>query len=117
MNNINKLKNEFPELLKNTLLNIKDGWIELTRNMLLIIKTQCDSNDLEIFEIKEKMGRASVIFKNGNEEISNFIFLYEEQSSTVCEICGKKGFLWKQDRGLFYTACKEHKLENSTLSI
>lgn len=111
-----KLK-ELP-LYNDIIFEIQDGWFQLVYDLGKKIINYCDEKEIEypnIFQIKEKFGQLR--FYNSytltHKEIENIVIEFEEMSSNICEICGKKAKTLVLSNGLFKTLCPEHSPEGS----
>lgn len=70
------------------------GWHPLIFEMMDEIQDIVDRDnldDFEITEIKEKYGKLRVYTTHYIEEIATIIRKYEDRSSRICELCGKRG--------------------------
>lgn len=90
--------------------SVDDGWLDLIKELIeKLIKIGWNK---EICQCKEKFSRLCFYINNGTNDVHDLIKVYEEKSSTICEICGKIGKL-KDDcgrnGGMWYkTLCDKH---------
>lgn len=83
-----------------------EGWYELLQKLIDDI-TKCDTNKVtRIFQIKEKLGGLRFYVNSATDEIYNLIEKVEEDSYTICEICGAPGKL--RTDGYHQTLCDKH---------
>ena len=94
---------------------IENGWLPLLDAMCQEISKIIKANELEyknlefpfeFVQIKEKYGRLVCYPSFANEAIWDIIDKYEEESITICEICGMKGKL--RDLPWVMTLCDKH---------
>lgn len=120
-----KLFNDFPsffrdrETLKSSLMGFGfdcgDGWFDLIYQLCvdiqkLLEKTPELKKDFIVIQVKEKFAGLRFYIGSATNEIFERIHKAEEDSYTICEICGKPGvprwdLLWKQ------TLCDNHYQE------
>lgn len=92
-----------------------DGWLPLIESMCqeidILIESRYPSfktceEPFEFSQIKEKYGRLVCYPSFANYKIFDIIDKYEEESITVCEICGMKGEI--RDLPWVQTLCNKH---------
>lgn len=102
-----------------------DGWFQLIWNLCedlekmdqenfdklpeeVKAKSLLEQNEIRLCvdQVKEKFGSLRFYISSGTEEMYDRINKAEEDSTTICETCGKPGKLRRE--GWFYTACDDH---------
>ena len=92
---------------------IEDGWLPLLDSMCEEISKIIKANDseyknleypFEFTQIKEKYGRLVCYATFLGTGIDETIFKYEEESLSVCELCGMKGEM-RDMNGWYQTLC------------
>ena len=68
---------------------VGEGWRSLVEKLVNDI-AKIDPK-VEVTQVKEKFGTLRFYISGGNDEVDNLIEKAERKSSTICEICGKKG--------------------------
>jgi hypothetical protein len=83
------------------------GWHHLVHPLL----EQCKAEGVEVLQVKEKFGTLR-FYTAGNlsGSLRRMIDEAENQSSKVCEVCGKEGQL-RSDLSWLKTLCQEHYKE------
>lgn len=103
--NTEKLYSEFPELYRGKKRPISessmsygfaygDGWFDLIYKLSKEIVEYCQSNNIEIPEVrqvKEKLGTLKFYLNIRDQYICNIFEEVEIISAKTCEICGKDG--------------------------
>lgn len=92
-----KLFEDYPDLFKRKLLthgfDCQDGWFILLDELADRIRQyrdQCsESEELEIIQIKQKMGALRIFIRGGNEIIQKLIKEAEDKSKLICELDGE----------------------------
>lgn len=92
-----------------------DGWFVLIWRLLEEIEehyrqNNANINKLSIDDIKEKYGGLRVYTSNVLPGVDEIIQRYEDESETICEICGGTGWLHEQGEWL-KTLCANCALE------
>jgi hypothetical protein len=77
------------------------GWARLIEEIYAFIPDY-----LYIFQVKEKWGKLCFYTGTATDEVSDFISRKEQESLTICEICGKPGY--PRRGGWITTLCDEH---------
>jgi len=121
--NTQKLFKEFPEFFKHS-ENIQeslmafgfeysDGWFDLTYKLCKDIRDWFIKHrgkipeEFYLTQCKEKFGGLRFYISCAPKEIHDMIHKAEEESYTICEICGKPGKL-RDDLGWWLTLCNKH---------
>jgi hypothetical protein len=91
-------------------LQIRSGWYELLKKLLIELKQA--GWDKRVSCIKEKYAELR-FHTDGFDEIIN---RYTEDSKTVCETCGERGKI-RNPNGWDYGACRKHYIETRTSVI
>ena len=88
-----------------------NGWYDLIDNLCADLQAHCDKNNvtIEVCQVKEKYGGLRFYVMGGDDHCDELINKAEQQSYNICEICGEKGELNKEDRWLMVRCdkCKE----------
>jgi len=85
--------------------SVDDGWLPLIKKLIEdLIEVGWNK---QITQIKEKFGGLRFYISGGNDEIYKLISKAEEESYTICEVCGKLGK--PNNEGWIKTTCEEHK--------
>jgi len=114
--NTEKLLKDFPSLYKQYYwdkqdtcmvwgFEFSDGWFDLIYN--LSKRLMEDNPECEVSQAKEKFGGMRIYLDHANEEGFKHTQDAERMSFNICEICGKKGQLYKD--GWMMVRCEEHK--------
>lgn len=110
---------EVDPTLKNNLmafgLDCGEGWHPLIKELLdrlqsLVNSVSPDLNNFRIVQIKEKWGTLRIYTNFSTYEIENIIDEYEQKALTICEMCGKPGYL-REDLAWIQTLCDFHYKE------
>lgn len=95
-------------------LDCGEGWHPLIKELLDKLEAYTILfplwKHLRILQIKEKWGSLNVYTNFLTNEIVALIDEYEQKSLTICEICGKTGFL-REDLSWIQTLCDDHYKE------
>lgn len=94
-------------------IECEDGWLPIIKYMCEeiqdVINTKfpdfktCEE-PFEFTQIKEKYGRLVCYTSFSNYEILDIVDRYEEESRSVCELCGRKGEM-RDMNGWYQTLC------------
>ena len=117
-----KLCQDFPNLFKNRYASLtetcmcwgfecEDGWFDLIYNLCVNIQNyiiESKFENIEVLQVKEKYGNLRFYISSGDEYIFNLINQAENESKTICEICGKKGKIIEKN-GWYKCRCEECK--------
>jgi hypothetical protein len=79
------------------------GW----NSLILPLVERCRQEDVEILQIKEKLGGLRFYVGFGQDSLHKAIAEAEKKSYEICEVCGKEGKLRKYNSWLS-TRCEEH---------
>jgi len=119
--NSRRLQSDFPQLYRLLMLDplrqagltpaalwgfeCGDGWMHLIHRLSQAISTHIESVGLDIVatQVKEKFGTLRFYVDGGDEEVFRLIDAAEEESATICELCGAPGTL--STNGWFSTRC------------
>lgn len=82
-----------------------NGWLPLTKR--LIEDCIAAGWDKKICQAKEKFGGLRFYIASGSTEIYNLISKAEEESYTICEVCGEEGE--PNNSGWIRTTCEKHR--------
>jgi transcription elongation factor Elf1 len=107
----------------------KDGWTDLVYQLGKDITELCESANCElpmIQQVKEKLGTLRFYYDDSKNEYPKIIrkcmrilvSKAENESASICEICGKKGQLRAKminKYSLWITTCEEHKEDSLTV--
>lgn len=118
--NSKRLQSDFPQLYRSqkfdplrhethTLIAIwgfecGDGWMDLIYRLSRAISTHVESTGLDVVatQVKEKFGELRFYVNRGDEEVFRLIDAAEQESATICELCGAPGTLvtkgWRSTR-------------------
>lgn len=67
-----------------------DGWFDLLWKLCLVIEKNMP-RQFTVAQIKEKFGTLRFYTYGGNDTVDELVALAEEDSSVICEDCGKPG--------------------------
>lgn len=84
------------------------GWLPLLERLHIALSDV--DPDYQVIQLKEKFGQLRVYlgYQDGiNEQLYNIVTDFEDESSTVCELCGAEGRL-VNPRGWYFTRCEAH---------
>lgn len=120
-----KFKIKQINLYKNVNFECRKGWYELLYDLGCKITSYCKHNNIslpKILQIKEKFGTLSFYVDMNNPTITDehngvirkWITNAEENSSTICEKCGREGKLINTN-GILSISCNEHMNEHSKI--
>jgi len=84
---------------------VGDGWAELVDRQFVDLRTL--GWDGRLIQIKEKYGTLCVYLAGSTMEMEDRILAAEEESATICEICGATGRLL-EERPWMKTRCDRH---------
>ena len=94
--------------------DVGPGWVSLVdRTMKKLSNMAGPENPILIFQVKEKFGVLTIYasFKTENKvlqpSLDKIIREAREESQTICEYCGKPGFLRDSSKGPLLTVCDE----------
>lgn len=91
-------------------IQCEDGWFSLLDKLCYDIELCLDDDEEFIVnQIKQKWGGLRFYYdtdSKSSDKIDSLVSLAEEQSFTICEICGKSGET-VQTKGM-WTLCPEH---------
>jgi len=119
-----KLMNDFPKLFnyrgKGSFVYFEcwGGWYDLIRELCekiypLLKDDIEDDREMYAVQVKQKYGSLRFYMSHATDEIFDIIEEYEKKSTTICEDCGKPGYL--NNKGWISTLCEEHhKSQNSS---
>lgn len=103
--------NEYSTLLRGFGFECGDGWYDLIRKFAKKCKEHNMVNPehpIVALIVKEKFGGLRIQgLSNMTEELFDVLRNIEEESYSVCEVCGKPGKLTTD--GWWKTRCEEHK--------
>jgi hypothetical protein len=94
------LVKEFPLLYEDSSIECGDGWFYLIRDLSkklypLIEKARMTSNEFDIYptvsQVKEKYGTLRFYMYSSTDEMNDLIYIAEDQSPYICELCGEAG--------------------------
>lgn len=84
---------------------VDSGWYMLIKDLINdLIKLGWDKN---VIQVKEKFGGLRFYIDEGSDEIYKRIRQSENDSYTICEICGQTGKI-RNDIGWVLTLCDNH---------
>ena len=92
----------------------ENGWYWLIDQLCDCIQSYIDANkhlkipQVEATQVKEKFGTLNFYKFGGDETINGMIWLAENQSASICEICGSTDNV-TQSKGWIYTRCSKCK--------
>lgn len=83
-----------------------DGWMDLIYRLSQAISTHIESIGLDIVatQVKEKFGTLRLYVDGGDEKVFWLIDAAEQESATICEVCGAPGTL--VTKGWHSTRCE-----------
>jgi len=94
-----------------------DGWEPLIRKLseklekMILEVPEADRGSFCAAQVKQKFGTLRFYMDSETDEMSKAIQEAEEESATICEVCGKPGE--SRNRGSWlYTSCQQHKMED-----
>jgi hypothetical protein len=103
-------------IYKQVSFEFNDGWTNMIYTLgknIELYSTLHNIPLIEVKQIKEKFSSLRFYYIGSDDEyIRALVRQAEEQSETICEICGNSGQSFVQD-GRWYTACEEHRLPDS----
>ncbi len=89
------------------------GWFDLIWKLCedidVIVKREGWKN-FSVDQIKEKFAGLRFYVNGANKEVVDLIQKAEEESFTICEVCGKPGVVTVK-RGYYQTLCVKHRKE------
>jgi len=90
------------------------GWYPLIKDLITdLIELGWDK---QTCQVKEKFGGLRFYINDGSDKIYERITLAESQSYKICEVCGEKGGL-RKNNGWYTTLCDEHYNEKYKTDI
>jgi hypothetical protein len=111
LENSQRLQSDFPQLYRSqrldplrqdslTLITLwgfecGDGWMDRIYRLSQAISLHAESFGLDIVatQVKEKFGTLRFYVDGGDEEVFRLIDAAEQESATICEVCGAPGTL------------------------
>lgn len=109
------LCNDFPLLFKEGFyFECGNGWYELIRELcqklyLLIENVEFEPHNFpNAYQVKEKYGGLKFYMSTATEEMIKLIEEAAKESTTICEMCGDEGELFKH-KSWYSTLCDEHR--------
>ena len=107
------LREQFPSLVgEHFEVWISEGWLTLaTETLQLLLQEQANTPALRVDQIKQKWGTLEINGEDFSERANAIVRKAEENSKTVCEICGKPGGPIRRRKGMPYVVgvrCDEH---------
>lgn len=104
------LAREFPFMTR-VEIDCGDGWYhllrELCREIAAVYEAAGSPVDIKVKQVKEKYGMLRFYYCPQIPQIDEIVDRYEEQSSCVCDVCGRPGCL-HTDLRWHQTLCEEH---------
>lgn len=84
-----------PTLIDPWGLECGDGWMDLIYRLSQAVSMHAKSMGLDIVatQVKEKFGTLRFYVDGGDEEVFLLIDAAEQESATICEVCGAPGAL------------------------
>jgi hypothetical protein len=109
------LQERYSNLLQIDNIDCEIGWFDLIDKTLSeILMICCDTGEeVKFITIKEKFGGLRMFYKTSSEDenflqkIDDCIYNAENESYTVCEVCGEEGKVREGNR--IMTRCNDHK--------
>ena len=115
-----KLVKKYPKIFKDRNADMKetamcwgfdhdDGWFWLIDNLCESIQGYIDRNDVPqvvATQVKEKFGSLRFYYEGGNDLIDGMVWLVEDMSYNICEICGSTKNVGVTS-GWIKTVCKD----------
>lgn len=90
-----------------------NGWYRLLYQTCLKIeealKDDPNKDNFHFNQVKEKFGTLRIYWSCGNKTVSNIIDDAEDQSGTICEVCGSTDEVETEGPGWLTTHCKDCK--------
>ena len=89
-----------------------DGWFDLIDTLCATIQGYIDNNpsknipQVTVDQVKEKFGTLRFYTTGGDNMTRGMIWMAENMSGRVCEVCGKPGKI--RSGGWVQTRCDEH---------
>jgi hypothetical protein len=93
----------------------EDGWFNLIRSLceelepLVAEVERTTKKQFKVIEVKQKFGSLRFYVDNANDAIRECIEVAQQQSSGICELCGRAGRLRQGD--WLRVQCDEHAEE------
>jgi hypothetical protein len=85
-----------------------EGWYPLIQKLIEdLIKLGWDK---QVTQVKEKFGGLRFYINEGSNEVHDRITKAEQESYTICEMCGTSGEI-RKDTGWYRTLCEAHHTE------
>lgn len=123
-----RLFTEFPDLFRGRHLPItqnlmgfgfecEDGWYDLIRQLAADITAHAEEAGLKplAMQVKQELGALRFSVDKADAHVYALCAAAEQQSSTICERCGKPGQLRYHRRQLL-ACCDEHALPGSWIA-
>lgn len=87
-----------------------DGWFNIIKTAcdLISSRTNADTADFLLTQIKEKYGTLRIYYAGGDEYIAGIVDMAEAISAHTCEICGAPGK--SNGGGWLTTRCETHNV-------
>ncbi|TPG50759.1 hypothetical protein EAH75_04835 [Rhodanobacter glycinis] len=95
MQRLDPVRQDSPTLIALWGFECGDGWTDLIHRLSQAISTHIESIGLDIVatQVKEKFGTLRFYVDGGDEEVFRLIDAAEQESATICELCGAPGAL------------------------
>jgi hypothetical protein len=92
---LDPLRQDIPTLMALWGFECGDGWTDLIYRLSRAISTHIEFIGLGIVatQVKEKFGTLRFYVDGGDEEVFRLIDAAEQESATICELCGAPGTL------------------------
>lgn len=85
-----------------------EGWYPLIQKLIEdLIQLGWDKH---VTQVKEKFGGLRFYINEGSNEVHDRITKAEQESYTICEMCGAPGEI-RRDLGWYRTLCEAHHIE------
>jgi hypothetical protein len=105
-----KNKDIFPVGSKETIINVRDGWLIHIDSMLSSLQSVAKERyieELNVLDISQKHGTLSVRLSVHSDYLQEVITSTSSLCFNTCEICGQDGEL-VMIKGSFQTVCEDH---------
>jgi len=92
---LDPLRQDQPTVLALWGFECGDGWMDLVYRLSQTISKHIESTGLNIVatQVKEKFGTLRFYIDGGDKEVFGLIAAAEQESATICELCGAPGTL------------------------
>ena len=84
-----------------------DGWFDLIDKLCADIMKMEGADNFSATQVKEKFGGLRFYFNGASDEMWKRVTRAEEESYTVCEVCGSKEEVTTAGPGWIRTLCKK----------